>query len=90
MADSPLSELSGRILLAIWKLNGIGSRAIREQALRSDLKLEPDQFLHEAETLTQRGFLDKSTFDGQPAFSLTPLGLAILRQLEEDRLQELR
>jgi len=76
--------------MSVWKLNGIGSRAVQELALRSDLQLEPDQFLHETEMLTQRGFLDRSIFDGQPAFSLTPLGLAILRQLEEDRLQELR
>jgi hypothetical protein len=90
MVDNPLSEISGRILMSVWKLNGIGSRAVQEQTLRLDLKLESDQFLYETEMLTQRGFLDRSIIEGQPAFSLTPLGLAILRQLEEDRLQELR
>jgi len=89
MPDNQLSELSGKILLSLWKLNGIGPRAIQEQTLKADLKVESELFFHETEALTRQGFLDKLTLEGQTSFSLTPLGLAILRQLEEDKLQEL-
>ncbi len=89
MPDNQLSELSGKILLSLWRLNGIGPRAIQEQILKADLKVESDHFSQETEALTMQGFLDKSTLEGKTSFSLTPLGLAILRQLEEDKLQEL-
>ncbi|MGO9644013.1 MAG: hypothetical protein ACLPY5_04625 [Candidatus Bathyarchaeia archaeon] len=89
MPDNQLSELSGKILLSLWRLNGIGPRAIQEQILKADLKVESEQFFQETDVLTRQGFLDKSTLEGQTAFSLTSLGLAILRQLEEDKLQEL-
>jgi len=89
MPDNQLSELSGKILLSLWRLNGIGPRAIQEQTLKADLKVESEQFFQETESLTRQGFLDKLTLEGQTSFSLTSLGLAILRQLEEDKLQEL-
>ena len=89
MPDNQLSELSEKILLSLWRLNGIGPRAIREQILKADLKVESEQIFQETEVLTRLGFLDKLTLEGQTSFSLTSLGLAILRQLEEDKLQEL-
>jgi hypothetical protein len=89
MPDNQLSELSGKILMSLWRLNGIGPRAIREQILKADLKVESEQIFQETEVLTRLGFLDKLTLEGQTSFSLTSLGLAILRQLEEDKLQEL-
>jgi len=89
MPDNQLSELSGKILLSLWRLNGVGPKVIQEQTLKADLKVEPQLFFQETEALTRQGFLDKLTFEGRTSFSLTPLGLAILRQLEEDKLQEL-
>ncbi len=86
-----LSDLQERVLLAIWKLSGIGKNRVKEGELKAELNHEPSQDVADAiDQLQQRGFLDKSTGAGATNFSLTPLGLAILRKLEEDRLQELK
>lgn len=89
MPNGPISELSEKILLALWRLNGVGTRTIGEQVLRAELNVESAQLLEQTATLTQLGFLIETIRDGQNSFSLTPLGLAFLRQLQEDRLQEL-
>lgn len=86
-----LSDLQERVLLAMWKLSGIGQNRVEEDKLKAELNHEPSQDLADAiDQLQKRGFLDKSTGEGATNFSLTPLGLAILRKLEEDRLQELK
>ena len=86
-----LSDLQERVLLAIWKLSSIGQNTVEESKLKAELNQEPPQDLADAtDQLHNRGFLDKSTAEGATNFSLTPLGLAILRKLEEDRLQELK
>ena len=86
-----LSDLQERVLLAIWKLSSIGQNTVEESKLKAELDHEPPQDLAGAtDQLYKRGFLDKSTAEGATNFSLTPLGLAILRKLEEDRLQELK
>ncbi len=86
-----LSEIQERVLLAVWKLTGIGQKMVEEDRLKAELSQEPPPDLAEAvDRLHDQSFLDKSVEAGGTNFSLTPLGLAILRKLEEDRLQELK
>jgi predicted transcriptional regulator len=40
--------------------------------------------------LQAQGFLDATVEGDHSTFSITPLGVAILRKTEEDRLQELK
>ena len=86
-----LSDLEERILLAVWKLGGVGKNAVDENKLRTELANETPQNLAGAiETLRNQGFLEATNLHDRTLISLTPLGLAILRKLEEDRLQELK
>jgi len=86
-----LSELQERTLLAIWKLNGIGKNGVQEGNLQTELTNETPQNLAAAlEALQNQGFISRKEFGDRKDVSLTPLGLAILRKLEEDRLQELK
>lgn len=87
-----ISELQERILLSLWKLKGIGKNAIDEETLRNELSTEPLQgnWTNELESLQKQEFLQAANKDGRNSISLTPLGLAILRKIEEDRLQELK
>jgi DNA-binding MarR family transcriptional regulator len=86
-----LSELEERTLLAIWKLKGIGKNGVEESNIQTELTDETPQNLAVAlETLQNQGFIEKANSSGRKFLSLTPLGLAILRKLEEDRLQELK
>jgi DNA-binding MarR family transcriptional regulator len=87
-----LTDSEERILLALWKLKGIGNNHIREASLKADLAVESsdDHWTGEIAKLQNQGFLDTVTVEGHNIISLTPLGLAILRQIEEDKLQELK
>jgi DNA-binding MarR family transcriptional regulator len=86
-----LSELEERTLLAIWKLKGIGKNGVEESSLQTELTNETPQNLAAAlEALQNQGFIKKANSSDRKFLSLTPLGLAILRKLEEDRLQELK
>ena len=85
-----LSELQEKVLLAVWKLTGIGQKMVEESTLKAGLSHEPLPELKEAmDQLRKRGFLYTSVEAAETNFSLTPLGLALLRKLEEDKLQEL-
>ncbi len=90
--NSRLTEIEERILLTLWKLKGIGKDHVREDTLRIDPGLEAtkDPLTAKIEKLRTQGFLEIATANGGNAISLTPLGLAILRQIEEDKLQELK
>ena len=90
MPTDTLSVLSERILLAVWKLNGVGAKSVTEDALRAELSDLSDGFSQELKTLNDLGFIVRRDNGGQTEFVLTPLGVAILRQIEEDKLQELR
>jgi hypothetical protein len=91
MPPQTLSDLGERILLALWRLRGIGNKYVKQEILRADLGVESDQsWVGEIANLQTQGFLTSTSLDGQDALSLAPLGLAILRQIEEDRLQELK
>lgn len=88
---SGLSDLEQRLLLAIWRLKGIGKNGVDENNLNTEFSSETGQVLISAiRALTNQGFVEQTTSGNRKGLSLTPLGLAILRKLEEDRLQELK
>ncbi len=89
MPSDTLSVLGKKILLAVWKLNAVGIRSVAEGALRAELPDSSDGFSQELQTLQDLGFVVKRNTNERNEFALTPLGLAILRQIEEDKLQEL-
>ena len=90
--DSKLTELGEKILLALWKMKGIGRNGIKEETLRAELATAgSSQGLNEEITsLYAQGFLQVAKTEGHSMVSLTALGLSFLRQIEEDRLQELK
>jgi len=91
MPSDTLSVLGEKILLAIWKSNPVGIRSVGEDTLKSEFPDSSNSFSQELKTLLDLGFIIRGNNDGRIAqFALTPLGLAILRQIEEDKLQELR
>jgi DNA-binding MarR family transcriptional regulator len=86
-----LPELEERTLLAIWKLKGVGKNGVEESSLQAELSTETPQNLADAvQALVIKGFIVRGSSGEGRFLSLTPLGLAILRKLEEDRLQELK
>lgn len=89
MPPGSLSEIGERILLAAWKLNGLGERFVAEETLKVESSTSDEEFARELSILEAQGFITRSTLD-KAEFTLTPLGLAILRQVEEDKLQELK
>lgn len=89
MPSDTLSVLGEKILLAIWKSNAVGIRSVAEEALRAELSDSSDGFSQELQALQELGFVVKRNTTERNEFALTPLGLAILRQIEEDKLQEL-
>jgi len=89
MPPVTLSVLGAKILLTVWKLNGVGGSSVAEEALKEALPDQSDGYSQEVGVLHGLGFISKTDTDGSPRVALTPLGLAILRQIEEDKLQEL-
>lgn len=89
---STLTESEERILLVLWKMKGVGKNRVMEDSLKSDpsLATSGDLLTSEIVNLQNQGFLETVPADDHNTVSLTPLGLAILRQIEEDRLQELK
>ncbi len=86
-----LSDLQERVLLAIWRLKGVGKSGAEEDKLRAEFSDEPEQNLQDAvEGLRGQKFVESTNTNSTPLLSLTPLGVAILRKIEEDRLQELK
>ena len=90
MPAGGLPALSEKILSTVWKLNSTGQKAVPEDTVRAELSATNDEFANEAEMLQKQGFLNRSKVNEKPSLSLTPLGLAILRQIEEDNLEELK
>ena len=86
-----LSELQEAMLFAIWKLRGIGNNTVTEGQLRAEMANHPAETI--PSTLSQlqsQGFIEMNNSSGQEGISITPLGLAILRKIEEDKLQEIK
>jgi len=90
MPAGGLPALSEKILSTVWKLNSTGQKAVPEDTVRLELSVAIDDFVKETEMLHKQGFLSRLKVDEKPSLSLTPLGLAILRQIEEDNLEELK
>ena len=92
MPPDGISPLQEHILLSLWKLKGIGQNFIDEATLRTVLSTEPMQgnWENEVASLQKQGFLQAAKRDEKKLISITSLGLAILRKVEEDRLQELK
>ncbi|MGA2785065.1 MAG: hypothetical protein ABSF09_10255 [Candidatus Bathyarchaeia archaeon] len=90
MSPDSLSPLAEKILATVWKLNGLGNRSIPEERVKTDLSITQDELIAETQKLQAQGFLSRIKVDEVVSLSLTPLGLAILRQIEEDSLQELK
>jgi len=85
-----LPNIREQILLTLWKLKAIGKTTIKEETLRAEMGAETTETLaSEIEQLHKQGFLDKNNSNGT-TISLTALGISILRQMEEDHLQELK
>ena len=86
-----LSDQSERILLELWRKHGVGKNSVREDDLRTEMgRQENDGWEKDLEQLQTQGFLERTTRDADTVLSLTSLGLAVLRQVEEDKLQELK
>jgi predicted transcriptional regulator len=86
-----ISEAQEATLFAIWKLRGIGNSKITEEQLKAEVTNQPSEVL--PETLTQlqtQGFVEISNESGAKDISITPLGLAILRKIQEDKLEEVK
>jgi len=90
--ESSLSDPESRVLLALWKLGGTGRSRIKEETLRAELAIAgfESACMKELASLHDRGFLQSVTFEGRKEISLTALGLALLRQIEEEKLEELK
>ena len=86
-----LSELQETMLFAIWKLRGIGNSTVSEDQLRAQMSNQPAENIASAlKELQTEGFIDYRDNSGRVSFSITPLGLAILRKVEEDKLEEIK
>ncbi|HUK28515.1 MAG TPA: hypothetical protein VLV31_08825 [Candidatus Acidoferrales bacterium] len=92
MLPDALSETQENILLTLWKLKGIGNNRVEEIQIRSELSNQSanDDLTSALNTLQAQGFLAAESNGDHSSFSLTPLGVAILRKTEEDKLQELK
>ena len=90
-SENGLSEPQQTVLFAIWKLRGIGSSTVSETQLKTQVADQPLEIV--TSTLTQLqslGFIAINPKGDQKNISITPLGAAILRKVEEDRLQEIK
>ena len=89
---SSLSEVEEKILLALWRLGGIGKNHVTEDSLRANLEVAglENGCVKEVVSLHDRGFVQSVSVEGGKEISLTPLGLCLLRQIEEDKLEELK
>jgi ribosomal protein S19E (S16A) len=88
---SGLSEEGEAVLLAVWKLRGIGTNRVDESKVKAEMTNGSSTDLTSTlQILETQGFIDIKDQGTQREVSITPLGLAILRKIEEDKLQELK
>jgi hypothetical protein len=88
---SRLSEEGKAALLAIWKLRGIGTNTVDERKVKAEMTKGPCEDLASTLRLLEtQGFIEIKDEADHKGVSITPLGLAILRKIEEDKLQELK
>jgi len=90
-STNTLSEAQEAVLLAIWKLRGIGANTVDERQVRAEVTKDPSEDLTPiVQLLEAQGFIEIKDEADHKSVSITPLGLAILRKIEEDKLQELK
>jgi predicted transcriptional regulator len=86
-----LSEPQEALLFAIWKLRGMGNNPVTEEQLRAETTNQPTETFPSAlGQLQSQGFIEVVNKSGRKGIAITPLGVAILRKVEEDRLQEIK
>jgi hypothetical protein len=79
------------MLFAVWKLKGIGKTTVSEDELRRQMTDDPvETFPATLTQLQSQGFIEIKNKAGPRGISITPLGVAILRKVEEDRLEEVK
>ena len=90
-SENGLSELQEATLFAIWKLRAIGSNTVGEDQLKAQMTNQPpDAILNILNELQNLGFVDLTHNSDRKRIAITPLGVAILRKIEEDRLEEIK
>lgn len=88
---SGLSEGGEAALLAIWKLRAVGTNTVDEGQVKSEMTNGPSEDVAlTLQLLEAQGFIEIKDEADHKGVSITPLGLAILRKIEEDKLQELK
>jgi predicted transcriptional regulator len=85
-----LSEHQEAVLFAIWKLRAIGGRAVTEDQVLQITEQSDQDIPTILRDLQSRGFVEIRNKAGRSNISMTPLGVAILRKVEEDRLEEIK
>ncbi len=84
--DLPLQER--KILLSMWKAKAIGGRAISIRDLRARLDEEgKGDYRDNLENLENKLLIEVLHNDKEDAVSMTPLGLAYFRQIQDDDLK---
>jgi DNA-binding HxlR family transcriptional regulator len=88
---SGLPEEGEAVLLAIWKLRGIGTNRVDERKVKAEMTNGSSTNLTSTlQLLETQGFVEIKDQGNRKEVSITPLGLSILRKIEEDKLQELK
>jgi hypothetical protein len=91
-APDKLTDIEEKLLSALWKMKAVGQTTTGKERLQIELAPEdPKRDLSpEINNLERLGFIAANSPDTPDQISITPLGLSILRQIEEDQLQELK
>jgi len=90
MEKSSLPLLKISILLLMWRLKAVGGGSVPTEALR--VKLKPEQrngFGVSIQNLEESMLVVSTKKNDQELLSMTPLGVAFVRQFEEMELDKL-
>jgi hypothetical protein len=86
--EDDLSPQKRQILLYMWKSGAVGDRAIRLRNLKARLSDDVrSNYVSNMKDLESRLFVRISRADHEESASLTPLGLAYIRQVQDDNLR---
>jgi len=84
-SEDDLPPQKRQVLLAMWKARAIGDRTISLRDLKARL---PDEvkvnYISHLKNLKEKLFIQISHANNQDAASITPLGLAFIRQIQDD------
>jgi DNA-binding MarR family transcriptional regulator len=86
--EDDLSPQKRQILLYMWKSGAVGDRTIRLRNLKARLSDDVrSNYVSNLKDLESRLFIRISRGDCEESASLTPLGLAYIRQVQDDNLR---